>query len=93
MGKGRSVAALFDLFLLFASLFAVPFAGKRFFHAFLFARLEIKGVPLYLFNNVFLLYFSLKAAQGVLQWFALLHSNFGQTDTPPYLSGRTALSL
>src|SRR5215510_7864862 len=74
---------LLDLLLLFASFLAVPFAGKRFFHALLLARLEIEGVPLHFFNNVFLLHFSLKAAQGVLQRFALLYSNFCQTDTPP----------
>ena len=60
------MAAPVDLFLLFASFFAVPFAGKRFFHALFLARLEIEGVPLHLFNNVFLLDLSLKAPQGVL---------------------------
>jgi len=83
-GKGRFHSGpFFNLFLLFASFLAVAFAGERLFHTLFFARLEIEGVPLYLFNNVFLLHFSLEAAQGVLQRFALLDSNFCQTNAPP----------
>lgn len=36
-----------------------------------------------LFNNVFLLNFSLEAAEGIFQWFSLLHPDFGQIQTPP----------
>ena len=54
------------LVLLFASFLAAALARQRFFHAFLFARLEVKGVTLDFLNNVLLLNFPLKAAQGVL---------------------------
>ena len=56
----------FWLFLLFSGFFAVALARQRLFHALLLARLEIEGVPLYLFNNVFLLHFSLESTQGIL---------------------------
>jgi hypothetical protein len=52
--------------------------------ALLFTRLQIEGVPLYFFNDVFLLHFSLKAAKGILQRLALLKLYFSQPDTPPY---------
>ena len=54
------------LVLLFPSFFAAAFASQRFFHALLFARLEVKGVTLDFLNNVLLLDLTLEAAQGVL---------------------------
>jgi hypothetical protein len=75
--------------LFFANLFASALASERGFHAFLLTRLEVKGVALNFFNNIFLLHLALKAAQGVFEGFTLLQSNFRQTDTPPNPSGRT----
>jgi hypothetical protein len=79
-------AGWFLVATLFARLFAAAFAGQRLFHAPFFARLQVKRVPFYLFNNVFLLHFALKAAKRVFQRLALLHSNFSQALTPPNLS-------
>ena len=77
------------LFLLFAGLFAAPLASQCLLQAHLFTRLQIKGVALDLFNDVFRLHLALEAAQSVLQGFALLQSNFCQTETPPNLPGWT----
>jgi len=75
--------------LLFAHLLAGTLAGKCGLHALLLAGFQVKGVALYLFDNVFLLHFALEAAQSVFEGFTLLQSNFRQTDTPPDPSGRT----
>ena len=74
------------LFLFFTGLFAAALAGQRLLQALLFARLQVKRVPLYLFDDVFRLHFALEAAKRVLQRLALLHSNFSQSKTPPNLS-------
>ena len=75
--------------LFLASLLASPFASERCFYALLFAGLQVKGVALDLLDNVFLLHLALKTSQSVLEGFALLKSNFCQTDTPPNSSGWT----
>jgi hypothetical protein len=85
------VSELLDCFLVlfFANLLTGSFASERGFHALFLTGLQIKGVALYFFNNVFLLHFALKPAQGVLEGLTLLKTNLGQTDTPPNQSGRT----
>jgi hypothetical protein len=75
--------------LLLANFLTSTLASERGFYAFLFTGLKVKGVAFNLFNNVFLLHFALEAAQGILEGFTLLQSNFRQTDTPPNPSGRT----
>ena len=75
--------------LLFANFFTRALASERSFYAFFLARFQIKGVSLYLFDDVFLLNFALETAQSVFKGFTLLQSNFRQTDTPPNPSGRT----
>ena len=55
-----------ELVLLFTCLLAAALARQRFFHALLFARLEVEGVTLHFLDNVLLLDFSLKTPQGVL---------------------------
>jgi hypothetical protein len=75
--------------LLLANFLTGALASERGFYAFLLTGLQVKGVALDLFNNVFLLHLALEAAQGVLEGFTLLQSNFRQTDTPPNPSGRT----
>src|ERR1700684_3866061 len=66
--------------LLLANFLTGALASERGFYAFLLTGLQVKGVALDLFNNVFLLHFALEAAQGVLEGFPLLQSNFRQTD-------------
>jgi hypothetical protein len=67
-----------ELILFLAYLLAIPFASKRFFHALLLARLQIKGVTLYFFNDVFRLHFALKTTQRILERLAFLHTNLCQ---------------
>src|SRR5579885_1472778 len=89
------------LILLFTSLFAIPLARQRLFHAALFARLQVKGVTLHFLDDVLLLYFPLKAAQRIFERFAFLHTNFCQlnyTSKPAHqglyrISGFAASSL
>jgi hypothetical protein len=87
-----SVLFLFSLVasvLFLANFLTGALASERGFYAFLLTGLQVKGVALDLLDNVFLLHFALEAAQGVLEGFPLLQSNFRQTDTPPNPSGRT----
>jgi hypothetical protein len=75
--------------LLFANLLTSTLPSKSGLHPFFFTGLQVKGVALDLFDNVFLLHFALETAQSVFEGFTLLQSNFRQTDTPPNPSGRT----
>jgi hypothetical protein len=75
--------------LLFANFLASALTSERGLYAFFLTRLEVKGVALNLLDDVFLLHLALEPAQGVLEGFTLLQSNFRQTDTPPNPSGRT----
>ena len=77
------------LVLLLANFLTSALASERGFDAFLLTGLEVKGVALHFFNDVFLLHFALETAQSVFEGFPLLQSNFRQTDTPPNPSGRT----
>src|SRR5580698_5614257 len=86
-GWGRPFTA--SLVLLLTNFLASAFAGECGLHAFFFTWLQVKGVALDLFNNVFLLHFALETAQSVFKGFTLLQSNFRQTNTPPNPSGRT----
>jgi hypothetical protein len=66
------------LVLFLTDLLAIAFASKRFFHALLFAGLQIERMTLYFLDNVFRLHLALKAAQCVLKRLAFLHSNLCQ---------------
>jgi hypothetical protein len=66
------------LILLLADLLAIALAGKRFFHALLFTRFQIKRVTLDFLDDVFRLHLALEAPQGILEGFALLYSNLCQ---------------
>ena len=99
-GRGRPFTALVlllkisslksvCLILLFANFLASALASECGFDAFFLAGLQVKGVALNLFDDVFLLNFPLEPPQSVLEGFTLLQSNFRQTDTPPNPSGRT----
>jgi hypothetical protein len=66
------------LILLLADLLAIALAGKRFFHALLFTRFQVKRVTLDFLDDVFRLHLALEAPQRVLKGFALLYSNLCQ---------------
>ena len=77
------------LLRLFTSFLPAAFARQSFLHALLLAGFQIKGVTLYLLNDVFLLHLTLKAPECVFEGFSLLQSDFCQrNDTPkPVLIG------
>lgn len=70
--------ALAALVLLFANLFTIAFPRQCFFHALLFARLQVKRMTLYFFDDVFRLNLAFEPSQRVLKGFALLNSNLCQ---------------
>jgi hypothetical protein len=72
--------------LLFARFFAATLACKRFFHPLLFAGLQVKGVTFHFLDDVFLLYLALKTAKRVFEGFALLKSDFSQSNHTPLLA-------
>ncbi|HTS34884.1 MAG TPA: hypothetical protein VMH04_04370 [Candidatus Solibacter sp.] len=71
------------LVLFFAGFLAGSLASQRSLHALSFAGLQVKGVALYLLDDVFLLHLALKPSQSVLEGLTLLKPNFCQTNTPP----------
>jgi hypothetical protein len=87
----RQRPRLTQLILLFAKLLAGTLARQRLLHAALRTRLQVEGVTLHFFNDVFRLNLALKSPQGVLDRFALLQSDFCQFNHPP--AGATLASL
>ncbi len=69
-----------NLVLFFTDFLSVPLACECFFHAFLFAWFEVKGVTLDFLDDVFGLHLTLETAQSVLQGFAFLYTNFCQDE-------------
>ena len=69
------------------TLFAVALSSQRFLLTPLFSGLQIEGVTLDLFDNIFLLNLSLKATQSALQSLPILEMDFCQTDSPPSAYG------
>lgn len=67
--------ALPGLVLLFANLLAVALAGKCFLDTLLLAWLQVEGVTLDLFDDVFGLNLTLEAAKSVLEGLTLLNTN------------------
>src|SRR5579872_3985076 len=55
-----------DLVLFLTRLLAIALAGQGFFYTLLFAGLQVKGVTLHFFNDVFLLHLALEAAERIL---------------------------
>ncbi len=82
-----------NLVLLFSDLLTVALTSQRLFHALFLARLQIEGMPLDLFNDVFGLYLAFEAAEGIFQWLSLLQSNFRQLNYTPklFLTGQGCL--
>ena len=66
-------------------LLAVTFASKRLLDSPFLARLQIEGVPLDLFDDVFLQDFTLKALECALQALAIMKLNFCQRNSPRFL--------
>ena len=80
--SGKGVAQQYSV-LFFACFFPAALARQRFLDALLFTGFQVKGVTFYFFNDVFLLYLTLEAAQCILEGLALLNPNFSQLTTPP----------
>jgi hypothetical protein len=72
---GRAIR-LGALILLPPLLLAQSLAGKRLFRAALLSRLHVITVLLDLFDDVFLLHFSLETAQRIFQRLAFLNADF-----------------
>ena len=66
-------------------LFAGSFPRQGRFDSLFLSWLQIKGMLFDFFNDVLLLHLSLEAAEGTLERFSLLKSNFGQTINTPIL--------
>lgn len=61
------------------------FARQRFLHTAPFARFQIVRMFLDLFDDIFLLYLALEAAQSVFERFTFLKPNFSQSRYTPFL--------
>ncbi len=67
----------------FSNFLATALPGKFLLDTFLLTRLQIKGVFLHFFDDVFLLNLSLETPQRILNRFTVLNADFGQLNTPP----------
>ena len=70
----------FGLVLLFTNFLTVALACKCFLHTLLLTWLQVKRMTLYFLDDVLGLHFALEAAQGILQRFTFLYSNFCQRN-------------
>ena len=71
-----------SLFGIAPHLLAAPLAGQSLLHPALFSRLQIVGVFLNFFDDVFLLDLAFETAQSVFQRLAFLESYFRQSSHP-----------
>lgn len=55
----------FHLFLLFACLFTAALTSQGLLQALLLTWLQVEGMALHFFNNVFSLHLALEAAEGI----------------------------
>jgi hypothetical protein len=79
--------------LFFARLLAIALAGERLLHALLFARLEVEGVPLHLFDDVLGLHLPLETTKGILERLTFLYANLCQSNTPQFFPvGNTSVT-
>ena len=76
------VASGCDSVRLFPNLFSGTLARQGLLYPTLGARLEVEGMTLHLFNDVFRLNLALEPPQGILDGLTLLQSNFCQIITP-----------
>ncbi len=65
------------------ALFPVSLSSQCLLDSLFLAWFQVKGVALYLFNNVLCLDLTLEAAQSVLYRFALLNFDFRQLNNTP----------
>jgi hypothetical protein len=77
------------LVLFFACFLSGALTSQRSFYTLFFAGLQVKGVPFYLLDDVFLLHLAFEAAESVLEGLSLLKPYFCQNYTPPDWSGWT----
>ena len=71
------------LVLLFAGLFSAPLASQSFLNALFFARLQVEGMTLHFFDDVFLLHLAFETSKRVFEGFALLNTDFSQNELHP----------
>jgi hypothetical protein len=71
-------SVLSRLLLLFPSLLTIPLARQCFFYPAALTGLQVEGVTLYFFDNIFLLNLAFKSTQRIFKRLALLHANFCQ---------------
>jgi hypothetical protein len=83
MGYPGRGAAHRSSVLLFTCFLSATFARESFLHALLLARLQVKGVPLNLLDDVFLLHLAFETPQCVFEGLALLESYLRQMIAPP----------
>ena len=69
-----------NLLDVFIALLSVALAGEGFLGPALLAGLQVEGVALDLFDNVFLLDLALESPESALKCFALLHEYFSQIE-------------
>lgn len=86
-GKGRGLCGFTSthtrcerLVLFLTNFLSITFPSERFFDALLLAWLQIEGVTLDLFDDVFGLHFALEAAQSVFERLAFLNANLCQGE-------------
>jgi len=65
-----------------ANLFSGTLSRQSLLLSPLLARLQVVGMTLHFLNDVFRLNLALEPTQGILQRFAVMQSNFCQTDHP-----------
>jgi hypothetical protein len=73
------------LLLFFPSFLPAALSRQSFLHAPLFTGFQIEGVALHFLDDVLLLDLALEAAQGILEGFSLLQSDFRQNNHTPRL--------
>jgi hypothetical protein len=59
-------------------LLAIPLAGESFFRTALFPGFQVKRMPLDLFNDILLLYFTFEPSQSAFKRLAILQMDFCQ---------------
>ena len=69
--------------LLLARLFPAALTSQRLFRALLLARLEVKRMAFYFFDDVLGLHLALETAQRIFEALTFLNPYFRQSTTPP----------
>jgi hypothetical protein len=76
------------LFQLSPELLAVTFSRQRLLGSAFVTRLQIEGMLLDIFDNVFLLNLPLEPAESAFDRFALLYLHFSHARYTPFTGGR-----